>query len=169
MKKERKFFNDLENRNILLKLVSFFSCNWICFLDVDEIIDKRFANITFINNDDIHNVLFNLVHLWDSKENYNTEYPYSNKGIQQYFRMFRNIGFMQILTEKSTLHFKLAPYIKSIYSSQVLLLHYANLTKEKRHNRYNIYKIEDQNKDQSSYEHIICESPKLNKVENITL
>lgn len=169
VKKERFFFNDLENRNILLKLVSLFNCNWICFLDVDEIIDKRYANLSFTNSDNVHNVLFNLVHLWDSTEYYNAEYPFSNKGIQQHFRMFRNIGFTQIITHKSALHFKLAPYIKSIYSSQVLLLHSGNLTKEKRQKKYNIYKIEDKDKDQQSYEHIICNSPQVDKVRNITL
>jgi len=169
VKKRRVFFNDLENRNILLKLVSLFNCNWICFLDVDEIIDKRYCNFGFTNSDNVHNVIFNLVHLWDSKEYYNTEYPFSNKGVQQHIRMFRNIGFMQIITEKSALHFKLTPYIKSIYRSQVLLLHSGNLTKEKRQKRYNTYMIEDKDKDQQSYEHIICNSPQIDKVRNIVL
>jgi glycosyltransferase involved in cell wall biosynthesis len=44
IRKRRKEFNDLENRNILLNLVSFFKHHWACFVDADEIIDSRYAD-----------------------------------------------------------------------------------------------------------------------------
>ena len=169
VKKERTFFNDLENRNILLRLVSFFDSKWICFLDVDEIIDKRFADFSFMESDNIYNVLFNLVHLWDSEEYYNAEYPFSNEGIQQHFRMFRNIGNMQKTTDKSALHFKLTPYIKFLLKSRILLLHYGNISKERRQEKYKMYQLQDKHNDQVSYEHIICNSIALNRVREIII
>ncbi len=169
VKKKRTFFNDLENRNILLRLVSFFNCKWICFLDVDEIIDKRFADFSFMESDNVYNVLFNLVHLWDSEEYYNAEYPFSNKGIQQHFRMFRNIGNTQITTNKSALHFKLTPYIKSVFKSRILLLHYGNISKEKRWKKYKMYQLQDKHNDQASYEHIICNPISLNRINDIII
>jgi hypothetical protein len=169
VKKNRISFNDLENRNILLDLVSFFNCNWICFLDVDEIIDKRYSDFSFTDLPNVHNILFNLVHLWNSEKYYNAEYPYSNEGIQQHFRMFRNIGYMQIITNKSALHFKQTPYLKSVFNAQILLRHYGNLSKEKRHNKYKFYQKLDIKKDQSSYEHLINDSPILKSVDKIIL
>lgn len=169
VKKNRTFFNDLENRNILLDLVSFFNCNWICFLDVDEIIDKRYSDFSFTDLPNVHNILFNLVHLWDSEKYYNAEYPYSNEGIQQHFRMFRNIGHMQIITNKSALHFKQTPYLKSTFSSQILLSHYGNISKERRDIKYKFYRKQDKKKDQPSYEHIINDSPIRKRVDEIVL
>jgi hypothetical protein len=169
VKKARTFFNDLENRNILLDLVSFFNCNWICFIDVDEIIDERYSDFSFTDSPNVHNILFNSVHLWDSEKNYNAEYPYSNEGIQQHFRMFRNIGHMQITTDKSALHFKLTPYLQSIHSSQILLLHYGNISKERRDIKYKFYRKQDKKKDQPSYEHIINDSPIKKRVDEIVL
>ncbi len=169
VKKKRVFFNDLENRNILLNLASFFNYHWICFLDVDEIIDKRYCDFSFTLDSNLHNILFNLVHLWDSTDNYNADYPYSNNGIQQHYRMFRNIGYMQIITHKSSLHFKLTPYITSTFASQILLLHYGNISKDRRETKYKMYKTNDKYNDQLSYEHIINNSPRLKSVVSISL
>lgn len=169
VKKKRDYFNDLENRNILLKLVSFFNCNWICFLDVDEIIDKRFSDFSFTDSNKIDNILFNHVHLWNSEEYYNAEYPYSKNGIQQHFRMFRNIGNMQILTHKSVLHFSLSPYLKSLYISKILILHYGNITIDRRLKKYALYTKQDQDQDQISYEHIIKDVVALKRVDDILL
>lgn len=169
VKKKRSFFNDLENRNTLLKLASFYNCNWLCFLDADELIDKRFCDFSFTKQKGIHNILFNTVHLWDSETQYNAEYPYSKEGIQQHFRMFRNIGFMQILTNKKALHFTLTPYLKNIYRSKILFLHYSNTSPEKRREKYLKYTREDINRDQVSYEHILNDKPKLKNIEDIRL
>ncbi len=122
-----------------------------------------------MESDNIYNVLFNLVHLWDSEEYYNAEYPFSNEGIQQHFRMFRNIGNMQKTTDKSALHFKLTPYIKFLLKSRILLLHYGNISKERRQEKYNMYQLQDKHNDQVSYEHIICNSITLNRVRDIII
>ena len=122
-----------------------------------------------MESDNIYNVLFNLVHLWDSEEYYNAEYPFSNEGIQQHFRMFRNIGNMQKTTDKSALHFKLTPYIKFLLKSRILLLHYGNISKERRQEKYKMYQLQDKHNDQVSYEHIICNSIALNRVREIII
>lgn len=169
VKKERNFFNDLENRNTLLELVSFYNCNWVCFLDVDELIDKRFCDFSFKQFKNAYNIVFHIVHLWNSPKQYNAEYPYSDDGIQGYFRMFRNIGYMQILTNKKALHFSLTPYLKKIYRSKILVLHYANIYPKNRLERYKRYIKEDVVLDQKSYEHILNNSPKLKEVEEIKI
>ena len=169
VKKERKFFNDIENRNILLELVSFYNCKWICFLDVDELIDKRFCDFSFTQFKNAYNILFHTVHLWNSQKQYNVEYPYSNEGIQEHFRMFRNIGHMQILTNKKALHFPLTPYVKKIYKSKILILHYANICPKNRLERYKRYMKEDMALDQKSYEHFLNNSPKLREVKEIKI
>lgn len=58
LKKHRKEFHDLENRNILLDVVSFFKHRWVCFIDADEVIDKRYADFDlFTNQENIDSVL----------------------------------------------------------------------------------------------------------------
>ncbi|OWP33678.1 hypothetical protein CBG55_05830 [Prevotella intermedia] len=168
VKKERNFFNDIENRNTLLELVSFYNCKWICFLDVDELIDKRFCDFSFTQKN-AYNILFHTVHLWNSPKQYNVEYPYSNEGIQEHFRMFRNLGHMQILTNKKALHFPLTPYVKNIYKSKILVLHYANICPKNRLERYKRYMKEDMALDQISYEHFLNNSPKLKEVKDIKI
>jgi hypothetical protein len=157
VQKKRLCFNDLENRTILLDLASFFHSRWFCFMDIDERFDNRFADFSFtsINNCDV--AIFRIVHLWDSKKYYNSEYPYSNKGIQQRIRMFRNIGRMQIVTEKTKLHFPATPYWSRPFYSNTLILHYGLLDKEKRLKKYHFYLHEDTEKDQTNYKHFLSE------------
>ena len=76
---------------------------------------------------------------------------------------------MQILTNKKALHFTLTPYLKNIYRSKILFLHYSNTSPEKRREKYLKYTREDINRDQVSYEHILNDKPKLKNIEDIRL
>lgn len=169
VKKSRVFFNDLENRNLLLTLVSFFNTDWITFLDLDELLDERFCDFLFINDSSIDVVAFHLVHLWNDPEFFNAEYPYAHQGIQLRFRMFRNIGHSQIITDKKALHFPLTPYVKNILPAKVLILHYGHMSHLEREKKASLYIKEDKNGDQKNYSHLLNNSPKLRKIKDINI
>lgn len=169
VQKTRLGFDDLLNRNILLKLASYFNSEWLTFLDVDELIDFRFSDFSFMNNTSINVIAFRLVHLWDSNNMYNKKYPFSNNGIQVHFRMFRNIGFSQILTTKKNLHFQLAPYVSGLYWSDVLILHKGHMEKSKREAKFYFYKKEDKFSDQIDYSHLIKHNTELGRVDDISI
>ena len=168
VKKSRSGFVDIENRNSLLDLVSFFSTEWICFMDTDERFDNRFANFDKILSDKNADViLFNYVNIWNDKNTYNADYPYSKNGIMEKLRMFRNIGHAQIYTSKARFHFDVVPYKQNIARSEILYLHFGMITKNLRNKKYNFYQNEDISKDQISYEHMLNENPKLLDVNNV--
>ncbi len=170
VQKKRMCFNDLENKNILLNIVSFFNTDWVYFIDVDERFDSRYANIyQIIDKEDIDIIIFKLAHLWDNEETYRTDYPGSDElGLKSIWRMFRNKGRMQIFSSKR-LHFLPIPYLGNIFFSQILILHYGMLKKEKRYAKYKFYLAEDANKDQLNYTHIIEEKVKLKRVSEIKM
>lgn len=168
VKKNRIGFIDIENRNILLDLASFFSSEWFCFMDTDERFDERFVDFdkaTLDEKTDI--VLFNFVHLWDSDKTYNAEYPYSKNGILEKPRMFRNIGHTQIYTNKVRTHFMVIPHQKNCYRSEIFYKHYGMISQKLREEKYTFYQEEDINKDQKSYEHIIKKNPLLLNTDDI--
>lgn len=169
VKKKRYGFNDLENRNILLDIASFFNTEWLAFMDVDERIDRRYADFNFMNDREIEVGIFRLVHVWNDEKVYNADYPYSEGGVQQKYRMFRNKGRMQIVTEKKCLHFQLTPYYEKICVTNILLLHYGNMLEEERLKKYRFYSVEDVEGDQQSYEHLVCPHPCLKEIEKISL
>lgn len=167
VQKKRFRFNDLQNRNLLLKIASFFNTEWIAFLDVDEVIDNRFCDFSFTDNSQIDVVAFHLVHLWNQKDTFNAEYPYAHKGIQLRFRMFRNIGHSQILTDKEALHFPLTPYVKNILPAKILILHFGHMLEKKRKEKAYFYLKEDKFGDQASYSHLLNNTPKFRKIVDI--
>ena len=170
VKKKRKEFNDLENRNILLDIVSFFKHRWVCFIDADEIIDPRYADFDFFTNqENINSVLLNLVHLWDKEDSYNQDYPYTQKGFGLKLRMFRNIGRTQILSLIGKLHFIPVPYTENVYHSSILILHYGHLEKKMRTQKYDFYMIEDTERCQDDYGHLIEENVSKGKVQDISI
>lgn len=166
-KKTRNGFNDLENRNILLEMAAFFNSDWLAFLDLDEKLDVRFADFSFMDDKKVDTVTFKMIHLWNSPKLYNADYPYTDSGIQKRLRMFRNIGFCKILTAKKTLHFHLTPYVSNLKSSNILILHYGNINRSKREARYARYKREDKHGDQKSYDHLLNNTPRLLHVGDI--
>lgn len=171
VKKQRNYFNDLENRNILLDLASFFSSEWFCFMDIDERISDIYNDFdSVILNNEINVICFKMVHIWDKeKKLYNGDYPFSRDGVQNKLRMFRNIGHCNIITDKKKLHFEMVPYLSKPVVSNILLLHYGMDDDLKRDRKYKSYCEEDLDKDQKSYEHIINRNPRLLKVNDITL
>ena len=105
-KKRRECFNDLENRNMLLDLASFFKYEIACFLDVDERLDARFCNLQALREEtEANTFLCGFIHLWDSEDTYNADYPSSVDGIGLKARFFRNIGRCQIVSDRGRLHF----------------------------------------------------------------
>ncbi|MBE0674326.1 MAG: glycosyltransferase family 2 protein [Bacteroidales bacterium] len=168
--KKREGFNDLQNRNILLNLASFFSSEWFCFMDLDERFDERFVDFESITNTaNIYTVVFRYIHLWNEDQFYNASYPYSCDGICSKTRMFRNIGSSRINTQLKKIHIDASPVKQSLFNSNVLVKHLGNLTKENRAKRYELYKIEDTFHDQKSYDHLLVENPALKRVDEITL
>ena len=168
VKKIRKCFNDLENRNIMLRLASFFDSEWFCIMDVDELFDERFVDFKNVVSDpSIDTVIFRHTHLWNSEITYNAEYPNSQNGILERYRMFRNIGSCQILTDKLKLHFSPVPYYGKTLKSGIMYHHLGNISKQKRIARYLMYKHEDIYNDQEGYEHLLNHFPKLLLVKDI--
>ena len=51
-------------------------------------IDPRYCDFHFTRDTCTYCVAFNFVHLWNSPEYYNAEYPFSNDGIQLRYKMF---------------------------------------------------------------------------------
>jgi len=158
VKKTRHGFNDLENRNILLDIASFFKSKWFCFMDIDEKFDERFVDFeAFEDNENIEVVAFKRVHLWNNLNTYKGCVPYSKSGIVTTFRMFRLLGRMQINTYKHKLHFAAIPYCKNTINGKILCKDYSTLSIEKRKDKYEMYKKEDKHQDLSNYEYLVNE------------
>ncbi len=168
VKKTRIGFIDIENRNLLLDLVSYFSTEWICFMDTDERFDKRFANFRKVENDiKTDNILFNFVNIWNNNDCYNSNYPYSKNGIMEKLRMFRNIGHAQIFTPKIRVHFDVVPYKQNIKHGEILFKHYGMASNSLRKEKYNFYQKEDIANDQTNYKHMLNDNAVLLDVNDI--
>jgi len=167
VKKKRTGFIDIENRNILLDIASFFSSEWFCFMDTDERFDERFADFDSATSSNADILSFSYINIWNSPVMYNAEYPFSRQGIMSKMRMFRNIGHCQIYTDKERVHFNLMPYQRNIIHCNILFKHYGMITKSLREEKYSLYKQEDIANDQKSYDHILNHEAKLLNVEDI--
>lgn len=165
-------FDDLFNRNILLAEAEKFANNldWIVWLDIDEVLYKFEMPIT----DSPYSVLnFKLVHLWNSTTFYNTEYPYSDEGIQHKLRGFRvDNSICWKLPFVNRLHFSLLPPNFNQQTKIVpngYILHHSNITKQSREARYLRYRKDDaDNKFQpTGYEHLLNHNPTLGNIANL--
>jgi hypothetical protein len=100
-KKYKGFFDDLENRNILLHLGHLFKAGWYFFIDADERFDERYADIMAITRlNDIDVACFRVVHLWNNESYYRKGLPRAGDGLLLRYRMFRNKGFTQIIANR---------------------------------------------------------------------
>ena len=170
VKKKRECFNDLENRNILLKLASFFKTDWFCFMDIDERFDERHVDFSAFENDmDVSVVSFNAVYLWDNEHTYKGGVPYTNQGILKVYRMFRPIGHGQILTCKNKLHFAACPYFDKELYANILFKDYGILKEKNRLKKYQMYIEEDKKQDLVSYDYLLDNSSELYSLKNIKL
>lgn len=106
--------------------------------------------------------------MWNTLE-YNLDYPFSNSGVQRRYKLFRNVKHArpyQIKSDKK-LHFQLYP--KSLERNSfghipLSVQHLGLISKELRTTKYNNYtKLYDKQKDQESYDHFLCENPRLAK------
>lgn len=169
VKKQRVCFNDLENRNILLDLSSFFKYEIAAFIDVDERIDSRFSDFrTLLSDEQATGYILSFVHLWNDENMYNTEYPITHNGIGFKYRAFRNIGHAHIYSDRGKLHFLPIPTKAKMKVAPILIKHYSTIDAKQRHQKYEFYNIEDTEHSQSCYEHFLNDSAVLDNVINIT-
>lgn len=170
VKKKRDGFNDLENRNILLNLASFFKAEWLCFMDIDERFDERFVDFgAFEDDPKVDVVTFNAVYLWGNQHTYKGGVPYSDKGILKVYRMFRPIGRTSISTHKKKLHFAAFPYYKNILNSKILFKDHGSLKESNRVKKHQMYMEEDKNQDLPGYEYLLDDTSDLYELDKIKL
>jgi glycosyltransferase involved in cell wall biosynthesis len=169
VKKSRKGFNDLSNRNMLLDLASFIPADWFFFLDVDERFDRRFDSVySVLGNPAVQVVTFKLVHLWEDEHHYRVDYPQSDEGVQVKWRMFRNKGRMQIHSGKA-LHFQPVPFVKGVFHSNIVVLHSGMMTRDARRRKVDFYHSIDIQRDQADYSHLLQERVRLKNIEMLDL
>jgi len=149
VKKRFNTFNDLQNRNILLDLASFFKCEWLIFLDADERINHSFGNPRqYVDSSEkIDTIGFNLINLCEDGRGYIANIRDTNlisdNGILFRWRMFRNIGRSQITTEKK-LHFRCTPYLRNAFTSDILINHHLPIDKGAKNLKLDFYKKNDE-------------------------
>jgi hypothetical protein len=145
-KSYKGYFDDLENRNDLLKIANFFKSKWFFFIDADERFDPRYNNIKhYASKEDVDVYRFCLVDLWDNKKKYRIDIPDNRKesdGIATRARMFRNKGSLQINSDRE-IHFAAVTYSQKFQVIPLLLLHYGNFDKEIRMRKYDLYISQD--------------------------
>tara|TARA_R110002126_G_scaffold291220_1_gene450980 strand:- start:4412 stop:5983 length:1572 start_codon:yes stop_codon:yes gene_type:complete len=142
-KSHKGYFDDLENRNILLKMANFVKSKWFIFIDADERFDPRYCNLKhYINLDHIDSYYFYLVDLWDMPDTYRGDIPYSQNGIIKRARMFKNKGSSQIICYRE-IHFAAIPFYKNLQTAQILILHYGNYNKKIRERKFKLYTAQD--------------------------
>ena len=166
------YFDDLENRNDLLKLASFFKSRWFLFIDADERFDPRYDDIRgYINKKDANVYRFHLIDLWDNPETYRIDIPdRKNNGIANRARLFRNKGSMQIYANRE-LHFSVAPYSSKMQIANILLLHYGNYSNKIRERKYELYSSQDPDgkKNGFTYEFLKDEKVILGELDKLSL
>ena len=174
IKKDNKgYFDDLENRNILLRAASFFKSKWFFFIDADERFDPRYNDIrSYTNVKDVDIYRFNLVDLWDNLETYRIDMPDNRQnGICTRARMFRNKGSLQIYADRE-IHFPAVPYLKNAkVANELLLLHYGNFNEETRQKKYKLYTSQDpeEKKQAHSYDFLMDDKVFLKEIKKIVL
>lgn len=169
VRKERQDFLDMDNRNILLALASFYPVEWLCFMDFDERFNLKFANFSFMNNKQIDTVAFNVIHLWNNPELFNASFPGTYKGIEKIFRMFRNIGYSQIKSSKK-FHFAATPYFgRQYFDSGILVMHHAFLHEDNRRRKYEFYTKNDPLAIPNQYDYLINDCHLLKKIETLSI
>lgn len=169
VQKKRRGFNDLENRNLLMDLSSFVDFELAVFLDVDEEFDSRFCDLhSYLTDKDTNTYFVPYIHLWNSEDTYNAEYPSSVGGICLRCKMFRNMGHAEIFSDRGKLHFHQVPAMgRTRIADNLLIKHYGLISLECRNTKYDFYKKEDTEHSQCSYEHFKSD-PVLKKVRDLT-
>ena len=149
-KKRCGTFHDLNNRNLLYQLFHYLQVDvqWIVWLDLDEQIylhqelsQLRKQMLEDIDHYDIYKIP--LVQMWNNTH-YNSNYPYSERGVQMYYRIIRNKHEHHPFFIKShhILNFNLCPYHcpeSRIGVFPLLLKHLGRISEEVRMYKYHLY------------------------------
>lgn len=170
-KKYKGFFDDLENRNILLHLGHLFKAGWYFFIDADERFDERYADIMAITHlNDIDVACFRVVHLWNNESFYRKGLPRAGDGLLLRYRMFRNKGFTQIIANRE-LHFPAVPFTARAREVKILIKHYGLINEEIRQRKYHTYLKQDQKgeKQGHGYDYLLDVNCTLGKVDELYL
>jgi glycosyltransferase involved in cell wall biosynthesis len=174
-KQYKGYFDDLKNRNDLLKLASFFKAKWFFFIDADERFDPRYGDIYSCISDNKNEkfdvFLFHLIDLWDDLNTYREDMPdRKQNGIATRARMFKNKGSLQIHTNRE-IHFPAVPHFHNVLVPKILLLHYGNFDKEIRERKYKLYTAQDPDgkKQAHDYEFLKDEQVVLKPLKDIVL
>ncbi|WP_051254061.1 galactosyltransferase-related protein [Arenibacter latericius] len=165
-------FDDLENRNILLRLANFFKAEWFFYIDADERFDSRFGDIRVHSvQKEVDVYRFQLVDIWDNLDTYRVDMPDNrHNGIATRARMFRNKGSLQIHSNRE-IHFSAVPYAQNVRIADLLLLHYGNFDQEIRKDKYKIYTSQDPDERKQAHSYAFLKDKKvvLKKVKDIDL
>jgi hypothetical protein len=175
VKKPRTAFNDLENRNMLLHISETvlirndITVDWFIWLDFDERLTTNTVFLNYIRNMLLSpsfkydNVNLPLFHMW-SETMYNSEYPFSNNGLQYKLRLFRNRldKLPYVLKSPTDLHFPLNPYKGRMTNITLQLKHLSHVSKESRQRKYDLYtQSYDLTRVQKKYSHFLNDDVKL--------
>jgi hypothetical protein len=163
------YFDDLNNRNLLLQLAYLFKAEWFFFMDADERFDLRAGDLRKISKmEKIDCVSFRRVHLWNRDDQYRKNIPEGVNGVMHRYRMFRSKGFLQIEAERE-IHFRPTPYLLNKYRSSVLLLHYGLIDESTRKKKRDTYLPQDpEGKKQGfAYDFILDEDVELGKLDDL--
>jgi glycosyltransferase involved in cell wall biosynthesis len=163
------YFDDLGNRNMLLRLAHLFRSSWFFFADADERFHAQPADFDEITNlTAVDVVVFKLIHLWDDDKHYRVDLEDGIEGVMGRFRMFRNKGFVQIISDKDV-HFPAVPFQKKVFRSKILITNYGFMDADTRKRKYARYinRNTDRNQQMYDYEHLLDENPVLRSVEGL--
>ncbi len=159
IKKKRKGFNDLENRNILLDVASFINSEWLFFIDADERLILKDKNFIPKECEKFKAFCFYLVHLWDSEDEFRADLqeasPIREPGILHRWRMFKSIGHLQINSIQK-LHFKATPYVSfPTLILPVVIVHHGMKLYSTRKRKYENYLMEDKDENKKKYDYFL--------------
>ena len=161
-------FNDLTNRNLLLKIFeevlikNGIKVDWFLWLDCDERLSSNIKHLQMIKEiilspKFMKNLCYlPLYHKWN-KECYNADYPYSTNGLQPKLRLIRHKleECPYVLKSNKKLHFVLHPYNGDKFTLPLQIEHLAYETEELRIQKYLKYTNKYDTDKIQNYEHYL--------------
>jgi len=172
IKAEKKEFNELRNKNILLNIASFIQADWFLIVDADERIETFGRPILDLIRSPQKAFCLYLVHLWDSPHAYRTDVPETSPigvpGILHRWRLFKSIGRTQIISHRK-FHFKHTPFqsLRKV-TLPLVILHYGMMERTVRAFKYQHYLEVDQSDQHHLYAYFNDREVNLKKVENLS-
>jgi len=170
-KKAGELFDDLELRNITLRLAAFINIQWLYFMDADERFHEQYSDIYSIaDKEGVDSVCFFVIHLWESESFYKINLPEREDGILPRFRMFRAEGPLQIIANR-VLHFPATPFAKRRLDASIVIKHLGNIDAVTRKMKYERYTAQDKEglTQGYTYDYLIEEHSSLKSVDSLRL